>query len=187
MLPVRVSRRNSSRFAGTQMPGGDWRQSGSSASSGPGSITAPESECAPTAEPFSSTQTLRSGLSCLRRMAHARPAGPAPTIATSYSITSRSMVASAHRSLLRLPCGWRRRAGWSRRSASGSRRSRPRAARIPRACRGATETAPACRATACSSGDIASIIGVWKMPGAIGHAANAEHAPARARSAASCP
>src|SRR5690242_1718367 len=92
MLPVRVKNRNESRLAGTQMAGGDCRHSGSNASSGPGSMTAPESECAPTAEPFSRMQILSSGLSCFSRMAHARPAGPAPTIAMSYSITSRSTV-----------------------------------------------------------------------------------------------
>src|SRR6185437_7793225 len=92
-LRARVSRRNSSRLAGTQMAGGLERHSGASASSGAGSITAPESACAPTDAPFSSRQTVRSGLSCLRRMAHARPPGPAPTIATSYSITSRSGLA----------------------------------------------------------------------------------------------
>ena len=83
---MRVRNRNESRFAGTQISGGDWRHSGSNASSGPGSMTAPEMECAPTAEPFSRMQTLRSGLSCFRRMAHDRPAGPAPTMAMSYSI-----------------------------------------------------------------------------------------------------
>src|SRR5512138_1925078 len=55
-------------------------------------MTAPESECAPTEDPFSSTQTLASGLSCLSRIAHASPAGPAPTMTTSYSMTSRSVI-----------------------------------------------------------------------------------------------
>jgi hypothetical protein len=45
---------------------------------------------APKPAAFSSTQTLKLGLSCFRRMALARPAGPAPTIATSYSMTSRA-------------------------------------------------------------------------------------------------
>src|SRR5580692_1461953 len=90
MLPVRVRNRNSSRLAGTQIAGGDCRHCGSSASSGPGSMTAPESACAPMAEAFSSTQMLVSGLSCLSRIAQARPAGPPPTMAMSYSMTSRS-------------------------------------------------------------------------------------------------
>ena len=84
--PFSVSSRNSSCLAGTQIAGGVARQSGSSASSGPGSSTQPENEWAPTAEPFSSTQTLRSGLSCFRRMAQDRPAGPPPTMTTSYSL-----------------------------------------------------------------------------------------------------
>jgi len=86
-----VMKLNSSRPAGTQMPWNPSRQPGISASIGPGSITAPESECAPNAAPFSSTQTLRSAFSCLSRIAQARPAGPPPTITTSYSITSRSI------------------------------------------------------------------------------------------------
>lgn len=47
---------------------------------------------APTSAPFSITQTLSSRLSflaiCFRRIAADRPAGPAPTISTSYSMTS---------------------------------------------------------------------------------------------------
>ena len=54
-------------------------------------MTAPDRECAPRLAAFSSTQMLKSGFSCFRRMAHARPAGPAPTIATSYSMTSRAL------------------------------------------------------------------------------------------------
>ena len=88
------SSQNSSSFAGTQIGGGLSRQPGSRASSGSGSITAPERICAPMVLDFSITQTLMSGLICLRRIANARPAGPAPTVTTSYSITSRS-VASA--------------------------------------------------------------------------------------------
>jgi len=61
-------------------------------SSGSGSITAPERICAPISEAFSMMQTLRSDSSCFRRIAHARPAGPAPTTITSYSITSRSLM-----------------------------------------------------------------------------------------------
>src|SRR5690348_6087739 len=72
------------------MAGGVCRHSGRRASSGPGSMTAPESACAPTAEAFSRMQMLVSGLSCLSRMAQASPAGPPPTIAMSYSMTSRS-------------------------------------------------------------------------------------------------
>src|SRR5579862_4070349 len=83
--------RKSSSVAGTFMPGYSLRHSGSSASSGPGSSTAPESDCAPTADAFSSTHTFSSGLSCFRRMAQARPAGPAPTMTTSYCMTSRSI------------------------------------------------------------------------------------------------
>src|SRR5690606_38078488 len=76
---------------GTQIGGGLSRQPGSSASSGPGSITAPDRMCAPTVAPFSITHTEGSGASCLSRIANARPAGPAPTVTTSYSMTSRSM------------------------------------------------------------------------------------------------
>ncbi len=54
-------------------------------------MTAPDSECAPRLAAFSSTQTLKAGLSCFRRIAQASPAGPAPTIATSYSMTSRGV------------------------------------------------------------------------------------------------
>ena len=44
---------------------------------------------APGSLPFSSTTTESSALHCLSRIAAARPAGPAPTITTSYSIDSR--------------------------------------------------------------------------------------------------
>ena len=40
-------------------------------------------------EPFSSTTTEMSAFSCFRRIAVARPAGPPPTMTTSYSIASR--------------------------------------------------------------------------------------------------
>src|SRR5688572_556263 len=90
--PVLVISRTSSSAAGTFMPVYSLRQFGSSFSSGPGSSTAPDSACAPTDEAFSSTQILVCGLSCFRRMAQARPAGPAPTTTTSYSITSRSVM-----------------------------------------------------------------------------------------------
>jgi len=50
------------------------------------------------AEPFSSTQTLTSRFTaaarCLIRIAAASPAGPPPTITTSYSIASRVMLVS---------------------------------------------------------------------------------------------
>src|SRR5580698_9948145 len=82
----------SSWVAGTQMSGGLARHAGSSSSSGPGSKTAPDSECAPKLAAFSSTQTLKSGLSCFSLMAQAKPAGPAPTMATSYSMTSRFSI-----------------------------------------------------------------------------------------------
>src|SRR6185436_10186005 len=63
-----------------------------------GSITAPERMCAPTSEPFSTTQTENSlpcfAHSCLRWIAVASPAGPAPTTTTSYSIASRSLMFS---------------------------------------------------------------------------------------------
>src|SRR5688572_1164673 len=90
--PVLVISRTSSSAAGTFMPVYSLRQFGSSFSNAAGSSTAPESECAPTDEAFSSTQMFVSGLSCLRRIAQARPAGPAPTMTTSYSITSRSVM-----------------------------------------------------------------------------------------------
>ncbi len=87
----RVMNRNSSRVAGTQIAGACSRHDGSNSSSGPGSSTAPEREWAPRLAAFSRTQTLRSGFSCFRRMAQAKPAGPPPTIATSYSMTSRAI------------------------------------------------------------------------------------------------
>jgi len=53
---------------------------------------------APTSEPFSTTQTATSrsaaAASCFRRIAAARPEGPAPTTTTSYSIRSRSLRSS---------------------------------------------------------------------------------------------
>ena len=93
VAPVFVKYQNSSRVAGTQISGGVSRQPGSIASSGPGSSAQPEIRCAPIVEAFSSRQTLRSGCNSFSRMAHARPAGPAPTITTSYSMTSRSVTA----------------------------------------------------------------------------------------------
>src|SRR3954470_5339534 len=71
-------------------------QSGKSSASPRGSITAPERICAPTSDPFSTTQTEKSlpfSLhSCFKRIAVASPDGPAPTTTTSYSITSRSLI-----------------------------------------------------------------------------------------------
>ena len=68
-------------------------QSGISSSSARGSMIAPDRMCAPGSEPFSRTTTEisceRSAASCFRRIAVASPAGPAPTMATSYSIASR--------------------------------------------------------------------------------------------------
>src|SRR5438552_12164288 len=68
-------------------------QSGINSLSARGSITAPERICAPTSEPFSSTQTLTSrpasAASCFKRIAADRPEGPPPTMTTSYSMTSR--------------------------------------------------------------------------------------------------
>ena len=43
---------------------------------------------APTSDPFSKIQTFKSGFICLSLMDVAKPAGPAPTITTSYSIDS---------------------------------------------------------------------------------------------------
>src|SRR4051812_25034162 len=67
-------------------------QSGKSSASARGSITAPERMCAPTSEPFSSTQTEVSAESCFARIAAASPAGPAPTTTRSYCIDSRGMA-----------------------------------------------------------------------------------------------
>ena len=62
-------------------------QFGSSSLSARGSNTAPDRMCAPTSEPFSTTHTEVSrpcsAASCFRRIAAARPDGPAPTITTS--------------------------------------------------------------------------------------------------------
>jgi hypothetical protein len=61
-------------------------------------MTAPERMWAPTSEPFSITQTETSrppsAASWRSRIAAARPAGPAPTITTSNSMDSRSIVPS---------------------------------------------------------------------------------------------
>src|SRR5476649_2661179 len=69
-------------------------QSGNSSFRARGSNTAPERMCAPTSEPFSTTQTLislpASAAFCFSRQAADRPAGPAPTMTTSNSMYSRS-------------------------------------------------------------------------------------------------
>ena len=101
--PSLLSSQNSSSVAGTQIGGGLSRQFGSNASSGPVSITAPDRMCAPMVDDFSITQTEISGLSCLRRMANESPAGPAPTVTTSYSMTSRS-VSGVVSLMLAAPC-----------------------------------------------------------------------------------
>ena len=66
-------------------------QSGNNSSSARGSNTAPDNICAPTSAPLSITQTEKSCLccwqSCLKRIAAAKPAGPAPTITISICIT----------------------------------------------------------------------------------------------------
>ena len=71
-------------------------QLGISSVNATGSITAPDSICDPTSAPFSTRHTLISlfslAASCLIFMAAERPAGPPPTIKTSYSITSRSII-----------------------------------------------------------------------------------------------
>jgi len=73
-------------------------QSGISSFNPIGSITAPDRMWAPISEPFSIRQTetswLRSAASCFNRIAAASPAGPPPTITTSYSIASRAILLS---------------------------------------------------------------------------------------------
>ena len=53
-----------------------------------GSKTAPDKICAPTSEPFSNTTISKFSSSCFNLIAADSPAGPAPTITTSYSIVS---------------------------------------------------------------------------------------------------
>lgn len=55
-------------------------------------MTAPDNMCAPISELFSITATVNSGLICFKRIAQASPAGPAPTMITSYSMISRSWI-----------------------------------------------------------------------------------------------
>ena len=67
-------------------------QSGNSSFNAVGSKTAPDKICAPTSEPFSTTQTEYSGLICFSLQAAESPAGPAPTTTTSYSMDSRAKL-----------------------------------------------------------------------------------------------
>ena len=92
-LPCWLRSQISSLSTGIQVGGGFSRQPGSSSSRGPGSMTAPDRMWAPISALFSITATISSGFSCFRRMAQDSPAGPAPTMMTSYSMTSRSVIA----------------------------------------------------------------------------------------------
>ena len=91
-------------------------QFGSNSVNAIGSMIAPERMWAPGSEPFSSTTTETSlplsAASCLRRIAVARPAGPAPTTTTSYSMTRAECPAFPASRCYRSPalCGSRRRA-----------------------------------------------------------------------------
>jgi hypothetical protein len=91
VLKAESGPRNSTSSAVTGCLSGAPRsfQSGNSSFIARGSITAPLRMCAPGSEPFSSTTTDSAASICLRRIAVARPAGPAPTITTSYSMLSR--------------------------------------------------------------------------------------------------
>ena len=91
MSDFSVRKRNRSSLTGVLSGAPFSFQSGISSVSARGSITAPERMCAPISEPFSSTQTERSGERCFRRIAAASPAGPPPTTTTSYCIDSRDM------------------------------------------------------------------------------------------------
>src|SRR5210317_1500105 len=59
---------------------------------GLGSMAAPDRMYAPTSARFSITAIMSSGFLCFRRIAQARPTGPAPTTMTSYSIISRWVI-----------------------------------------------------------------------------------------------
>src|SRR5262249_22707684 len=98
------------------------RQSGSRRSRPTGSITAPDRMWAPTSEPFSTTTPLMSGASCLRRIAAASPAGPAPTTTTSKSMPSRAGSSSAINDLLRGALPPRAHAHFPRLTKAGNRR-----------------------------------------------------------------
>ncbi len=93
LAPVSDRNSTSSPVTGCDSGAPSAFQFGSSSVIARGSITAPDRMCAPGSEPFSSTTTETSlpdsAASCFRRIAVARPAGPAPTITTSYSIASR--------------------------------------------------------------------------------------------------
>ena len=99
-------------------------QSGNSSSNARGSNTLPETTWAPTSLAFSSKQTEISlpvvSSNCLRRIAAASPAGPPPTMTTSYSMLSRSIGSSSPSTVLERPraaAGVRER----RRAAAGVR------------------------------------------------------------------
>ena len=70
-------------------------QSGISSSNAFGSKTLPDKMCAPTSEPFSTTQidiSFEASIACcFSLIAVDNPAGPAPTMTTSYSIDSLSI------------------------------------------------------------------------------------------------
>ena len=63
-------------------------QSGISSSKALVSKTFPLKIWAPTSDPFSNIHTFKSGLICYNFIDVAKPAGPAPTMTTSYSIES---------------------------------------------------------------------------------------------------
>ena len=71
-------------------------QSGINSFNARGSSTAPDKICAPTSLPFSIKQTSidlpSSAARCFRRIAADRPDGPPPTITTSNSMDSRSII-----------------------------------------------------------------------------------------------
>src|SRR5689334_20063677 len=86
-------------------------QSGINSLRAMGSLTAPDRMCAPISLPLSSTQTETSrpasAASRFRRMPALRPAGPPPTITTSYCMDSSWLMALSSRqehNSTRLPC-----------------------------------------------------------------------------------
>ncbi len=91
--PPSVSTTNRSRETGVSSGAPLAFQSGISSFRPRGSITAPDRMWAPISEPFSNTATESSdpasAASCFSRIAADRPAGPPPTITTSYCIDSR--------------------------------------------------------------------------------------------------
>ena len=93
LVPVSDRNNTSSPVTGCDSGAPSAFQFGSSSVMARGSITAPDRMCAPGSEPFSSTTTDTSlpaaAASCFSRIAVDSPAGPAPTITTSYSIASR--------------------------------------------------------------------------------------------------